>query len=269
MLYIGLIAFLPIRFAPSIPILVHVVSFLFILNILAKTKYTIILTFILSFILTFNAYFAFILRSDISLEIMASIFETHTAEAISMLKGMLLGSIIALIASTSLLYLSEKELKKSKISIKTSTFCLLAYLLLFIPAISYKRIKWEEQEGLFKDAPIRVIQDKVNMYAPILYGNIFTILAYQDEMAMLRKFSDQNNKVLPEGIVLNDTIDSPQKIYLIIGESAYRKHLSIYGYSVKTTPFLDSLTQADPSQIKYYNGIAAASFTRNALRIAL
>lgn len=269
MIYIGLIAFLPINMAPSIPMALHVISFFFILSLLAKTKYTFILTFILAFILTFNAYFAFVLGSDISMEIMASIFETHMAEAVSMLKGgVLIGSLIALIFTTLLLYLSERELKGAKFSRKWGIAGLLVYLFIFLPFVCYKRIAYEYEEDLFMEFPIRVGQDKVNMYAPILYGNIATIIAYQEEMAQLRKFSEGDKK-LPDGIIYNDTISSPEKIYLIIGESAYRNHLSLYGYSIKTTPFLDSLAQVDPPQLSYYDGIAPAAFTRNVLRIAL
>lgn len=270
LLYIGLIAFVPINFALSIPMALLVLSFLFLLNILAKTKYTLILTFLLAFILIFNAYFAFILKSDVSLEIIASIFETHMAEAVSMLKGgVLFGGLIGLAATTALLYFAEKELKESKLSIKVSLLCLAGYLLLFLPYVCYKRIKWMEEEELFKENPVRVVQDKVNLYAPVLYGNILTIIAYQDEMSMLREFSNQSNKTLPEGITYNDTIPVPQKIYLIIGESAYRNHWSLYGYPVKTTPFVDSLSQVEPKQLSFYNGIAAAPFTRNVLRMAL
>lgn len=269
LVYIGLIAFLPIKMALSFPMVFHVISFFFLLYILAKIKYTFILTFILAFILTFNAYFAFALGSDISMDIMASIFETHMAEAVSMLKGgVLIGSLVALILTTLILYLSEKELKDAKLSIKWPVIGLLAYLLLFLPFISYKRIVYEYEENLFIEFPIRVGQDKINMYAPILYGNIATIIAYQEEMAQLRKFSESDKK-LPDGIVHNDTIQTPEKIYLVIGESAYRKHLSLYGYPVKTTPFLDSLAQNTPTQIGYYDGIAPAAFTRNVLRIAL
>ncbi|MDR0823617.1 MAG: hypothetical protein LBN74_00860, partial [Prevotella sp.] len=36
--YIGLVAFLPINMKPSLPMALHVISFLFLLNILSKTK---------------------------------------------------------------------------------------------------------------------------------------------------------------------------------------------------------------------------------------
>ncbi len=268
MIYIGLIAFLPVRFAPSVPMTLHVLSFFFLLNILAKTKYTLPLTLILAYILTFNAYFAFVLGTDVSLEVMASIFETHAAEATSMLKKIWFPAILAFAASSALLIFAEKELKDAGFSRKYSIIALLAYLLLILPAICYKRIKYEYQEELFLEFPIRVGQDKVNMYAPVLYGNIATIVAYREEMSLLREFA-QAEKKLPEGIVYSDTIQAPQKIYLVIGESAYRKHLSLYGYEVKTTPFLDSLSQAEPPVMRHYDGIASAPFTRNALRIAL
>jgi glucan phosphoethanolaminetransferase (alkaline phosphatase superfamily) len=246
-----------------------VLSFFFIPVLLARTKYTFLLTFILAFILTFNAYFAFVLGSDISMDIMASIFETHMAEAVSMLKGgVLIGSLLALVLTIFLLCLSERELKRSEFSRKWAVAGLLAYLFLFLPFVCYKRIAYEYEEDLFMEFPIRVVQDKVNMYAPILYGNIATIAAYQDEMAQLRRFSGSDKK-LPDGIILNDTLPVPGKIYLVIGESAYRKHLSLYGYPIKTTPFLDSLAQVVPPRMSFYDGIAAAPFTRNVLRIAL
>jgi len=269
MIYIGLVAFLPIRFAPSVPMALHVVSFFFLLHILAKTKYTLPLTLILAYILTFNAYFSFVLGTDVSLEVMASIFETHAAEATSMLKKIWLPAILAFGFTTALLILAEKELKETKLSRKYSIIALLVYLLVILPVICYKRIKYEYQEELFTEFPVRVGQDKVNMYAPILYGNIATIMAYQEEMNLLRKFADQTDKKLPDGIVYSDTVQAPQKIYLVIGESAYRNHLSLYGYPVKTTPFLDSLSHAEPPVMKYYNGIAAAPFTRNVLRMAM
>ncbi len=268
MIFIALIAFLPIRFAPSVPMALHVLSFFFLLNILAKTKYTLPLTLILAYILTFNAYFAFALGTDVSLEVMASIFETHAAEATSMLKKIWLPAIVAFAAVTALLIFAQKELKEDGLSRKYSAIALLAYLLLILPAICYKRIKYEHQEELFIEFPVRVVQDKVNMYAPLLYGNIATIVAYREEMKLLSQFAETEKK-LPEGIAYSDTIQAPQKIYLVIGESAYRKHLSLYGYDVKTTPFLDSLSQIEPPVLRHYKGIAAASFTRNVLRMAL
>ncbi len=268
MIYIGLIAFLPIKFAPSVPMALHVLSFFFLLNIFAKTKYSLPFTLILAYILTFNAYFAFALGTDVSLEVMASIFETHAAEATSMLKKIWLPAIVAFAATSALLIFAQKELKEAKFSRKYSIIALLTYLLLILPMICYKRIKYEYQEELFLEFPVRVGQDKVNMYAPVLYGNIATIVAYREEMNLLRQFAE-TDKQLPEGIAYNDTIQAPQKIYLVIGESAYRKHLSLYGYDVKTTPFLDSLSQAEPPVMRYYDGIASAPFTRNVLRMAL
>lgn len=268
MIYIKLIAFLPIRFAPSIPMALHVLSFFFLLNILAKTKYTLAFTLVLAYILTFNAYFSFVLGTGISLEVMASIFETHAAETTSMLKEIWLLAMLAFAATSALLIFAEKELKKAKFSRKYSIIVLAAYLLVILPVICYKRIKYEYQEELFLEFPVQVGQDKVDMYAPVLYGNIATIVAYWEEMNLLREFT-QAKKKLPEGIVYSDTVQAPQKIYLVIGESAYRKHLSLYGYAVKTTPFLDSLSLAEPPVMKRYDGIAASSFTRNVLRMAL
>lgn len=270
MLYIFLIVFVPIHFAFSIPMIFHVTSFFLLITLLAKIRYTFILTFLLGFFLIFNAYFAFAFGSDISLGAMASILETTPAEAVSMMKGgVLLWGLIGLVITVFLLYLSQKELKEVKIPVKYIVTGYLAYVLIFLPFLSYKRIKYEVQEDLFKESPVRLIQDKVNMYAPVVYGNILTVMAHYEEMSQMRRFLNADDKVLPEGIVLNDTVSVPEKIYLIIGESVYRKHMSLYGYDLPTTPFADSLALNDSVHMRYYDGIAPAAFTRNVLRIAL
>ncbi len=50
-----------------------------------------------------------------------------------------------------------------------------------------------------------------------------------------------------------------EKIVIVIGESAVRDRMSLYGYPEKTTPFLDSLNPW------HFNGIAAANQTRYAV----
>lgn len=55
------------------------------------------------------------------------------------------------------------------------------------------------------------------------------------------------------------------KVYFVIGESATRTHMSLYGYDVQTTPFLDSLARCDSQHISYYNALSTATVTRNAV----
>lgn len=265
-----LIAFIPIHFAFSIPMLLMVGSFLCILNILAKTKYSLPFSIIFTLVIAFNAYVAFVYGSEITMGMIASFFETNKAEVLSMGKAAVIPAILVLTATIALILFSQKELKSAKrFSLRLSIVGLLLYLLAFLPFICYRRIKSQELERLVSEFPLLVGQNIINMYAPVLYGNIITYAAYNNEMRMLREFAQDYDKPLPEGITLQKQAKVPEKIFLVIGESSFRRHYSLYGYNIKTTPFLDSLALENPSPLNFYDGIAAAPFTRDAVRIAL
>jgi glucan phosphoethanolaminetransferase (alkaline phosphatase superfamily) len=100
------------------------------------------------------------------------------------------------------------------------------------------------------------------------YIDISTFIAYQHERYEMKKFLKMEKR-MPAGITFDAHRESPEKIFFIIGESASRHHYSLYGYEEKTSPFFDSLAQAVPPALHYYNAYSPASITRDALRIIL
>ncbi len=245
-------------------------TILFVQNILAKTKYTLPATIILIIILSFDAFFAFIYKSYLTIFILGSILETDHIEAREAL-NIFAGTSFLIIAVTSYLVIfSQKELKKnSLISRKASLSILIIYFLLVIPPAIYIKLKRDNgARNYISLDPLLTIESTLKTITPVFYGDFSTFGVYQYRKWPLRAFV-KHERTLPVGITSDESKDVPEKIYFIIGETARRDHMSLYGYTINTTPFLDSLYQTGTSGFNFYKGIAPAPLTREALRIVL
>ena len=100
---------------------------------------------------------------------------------------------------------------------------------------------------------------------------IFLLLIKHEPFNMVNKYFKvkdranlvyQRNENLRKEHLINVTnpVQFYDKIIIIQGESANKHHLSLYGYSIKTTPFLDELFQN--KQIYKFNVIAPSNQTR-------
>lgn len=268
LLYCCIIVLIPVKFSFNIPVIINALSFFFILNIIAKLRFAYVYAVLLILILSINAYFSITYGGPISVGAIASIFETNKVEASSMLKEVLIPGSIILLVTSLLVIASVRELRAATFSIKKSVIFLLVYCLVFIPVVSYAKLKSDNAPSEAAHYQSFAAYSLLNSTAPLLYGNIGAIFVYKREMDRIKQYVDVDRKI-PEGIVLNDEHKKPKKIFLIIGESALRKHYSLYGYNRPTTPFLDSLNRAENSGLNFYNAISPASLTRDALRIIL
>lgn len=258
--------------AISKPSMLHALSILLFLNIFAKIRNNIIsgiLTVFLAYFISLDAYFAYIYGSPILPGMMASIFETNSAEATEALKDAAVISIIIFAATTTLLFLARKELRTLNFSIKKSLLVLLVYWVIVMPSVIYRKLAVNDSlMGEFRLYPVETVRTLIGKHFPLVYNNFATLAAYKYEMQKLKNYVSSERR-LPEGISLDRTLNTPDKIYFIIGESSYRKHYSLYGYHLPTTPFLDSLLLTSPDKLSYYNGIAPATLTRDATRMIL
>lgn len=181
---------------------------------------------------------------------------------------MILGQLpiigILIIVDTTLIILSEKELKVGGLSLRYSIIILSVYCFIFLPAIYFWKVKTDDRNI----TTFWKIQRIVNMHAPVLYGNMSTLILYMSELVHVSRLKD-TPKEIPEGIRYNPDKDSPDKIFFVIGESGFRGHISLYGYPVNTTPFVDSLAQAVPKQLSYFNGVAPSKYTHIAIPFLL
>ncbi|WP_029905235.1 sulfatase-like hydrolase/transferase [Prevotella sp. 10(H)] len=256
------------QYIVSKPAIINALSFILVLNILAKTKYSLWLSLILSFFISFDAYFAFVYSNKASIGTMASILETNATEAGGVLSEVIFIALACLAASIFLILMSQRELKESKFTRKSAAIMLLIYWIVVMPAIGYwkiKALKWEYYVSTF---PVISLNNLVGNNFPLVYIDIANIVAYMREKHHMKLYM-QLEKQMPDGISFNSQKESPKKIFFIIGESASRKHYSLYGYKEKTSPFLDSLAQIMPDDLHYYDAYSPASITRDALRLIL
>lgn len=246
------------------------VTLLFIQNLLAKTKYTLPITILFIVILSFDAFFAFVYRSYLTIFILGSFFETDQVEAREALGQFAIVAVPIVLVTSLLVLLSQRELRKdTHVSRKLSLLVLLAYFLVVVPAVTYIKLKKDETaQNYISLDPLLTIEGTLKNILPVFYGDFSTFGIYQYRMWEMRSFID-HERSLPKGVTFDKEKPQPEKIYFIIGETARRDHMSLYGYSVKTTPFLDSLYQSQTLDFTFHRGVAPAPLTREALRIIL
>lgn len=268
LIYLCSITIIPNNYL-SKPSIINAASFFLFINIISKTRYPFIFSLILGIFLSFDAYFAFYYHIRASIGIIASIFETNYAEAVSMTKDLWCMALLIFAITTILIFMAQKEWKEVKFSKKLSFLALLFYWIIFIPSTLYwKGIRIPEKDEESSTPFTYIVFGNLSEHFPLIYGDISALFTYKSELAKLKEYQ-HTMRVIRKDIILTDTINTPEKIFLVIGESSMREHYSLYGYALKTTPFLDSLSAADNSPLRHYEGLAAAPITRDALRLML
>lgn len=245
----------------SIPFLLSAICIMCIIRTISLTRYYHILAFVLAVILSANAVVCVLYQGYFTFGIFASIMETNPNEASGAFKNLAIVSAILLTSASFLIMLSCKEFRASNLSKKKPLLYIVAYLLLFLPLLSYIYI---EKNGLyenFKHRPMLAMQRTTMDYAPVLFGNIAVALCYYEDITLLKEMSKMPKDIL-DGISLDDDdIETVDKIYIVLGESANPRHHSVYGYKISTTPFLDSLKN-HTDFLNLYEAYTAAPFTR-------
>lgn len=249
--------------------ILNAISLLLYLFLFGRGRFRYFFLIIFSVLLTLDAYYAFFFHRGVSIGIIASIFETTSAEAKGVMKVLFPGSLVLLSITTFLILLSANELGKLKMRRKYGVILLAVYLFVGIPGYMFLYTNYSPKyQEWFKDAPVLTFQEITTRQSSLLYGTLSSIAAYYYERREVQRYSEDWERSLPDGISLNQH-GTPQKIYFIVGESQWRKHMSIYGYPIKTTPFLDSLYQVSDDITIYRNFFSPACITRDALRILL
>lgn len=99
-----------------------------------------------------------------------------------------------------------------------------------------------------------------------MYSNFTTYLYYKVDYERSKRMLERP-RTIPVGVELEDKSESLyEKVFFVMGESSTASHYSLYGYDRPTTPFLDSLSSIENSPLKYYDAVAPACITTNAIR---
>lgn len=243
-------------------------SFIALLMVVAKTRYTLPLFILLGIFVALDVFFAIFFGERLTVGLMASIMDTNPGEIQGAVKNMLIWGAPILISTFGLMYSSKEELKKNNISRSIPLVLFSVYWLLVVPICCFyylQRIEcWREEMKLSK---IYTLYYTTSYKFPLIYNNVLAFAVYLDTKNDFSSYADADRRI-PVGITYDSDQDTPEKIYLVLGESARRDHLSLYGYNKKTTPFLDSLAQ-DTIRMKYYDGISCATLTREVISLSL
>lgn len=262
--------------------LVNASVLLFALIIFARTFLRIPVVIILSLLMTIDVGLFYVYNSPMNHSVIASIFETNISEVRDVMKMVL---PIGLLAFCTFIFLSVKssvEIRKVlKINVLTIVIALLFSISVFyiIPVVFYKGEETMGDQGednigvtiefIKNSSFFSFYLEKINDKYPFVIRDVFLTGAYLDEMARIKE-DLLKVKSLPQGIIFDSiAANNIDKIILVIGESANRENFSLYGYSVKTTPFLDSLSFSTDLLSYYDNIISPSCFTREALRLTL
>ncbi|MGR5126297.1 phosphoethanolamine transferase [Photobacterium swingsii] len=185
----------------------------------------------------------------------SSIMETNSNEAYGFLSEFgYFWIFVSLLISSIFFFISSKITINIKIKYKV----LLLIILLFIHPIRWA-VSGSKSFGEFVSEPYIKIND---LYYYTLLNPIFNFATYKDEQRLLLAPDNYN---LPSHITDNGKDSEYNKVYVIIGESAYRNHLSAYGYNIETTPYIDSLSN-DPKFNLVHNTISPTPITRESLK---
>lgn len=251
-------------------IIINIASLFFLFNIVAKTKYTFVITGLLVLFLTADVVYYILYSSSIYVGIFSSILETTPIEAKEMLGNTWATVICSLVIISGLCFLSLRELKRGGLKRRLSLILFLVINILLIPsylALNIYRNQDVQAQALFKESPVLFGQTVISAKFPIVYNDIAILFVYSLERYKISRFRGVQ-KQMPEGIVFDSKHEPVERIYLIIGESSFRGHYSLYGYAEKTTPFLDSL-KLNTNTLNYYEAISPACITRDAIRFSL
>lgn len=218
-----------------VDLLETIVSFgilLFLIGILFKSNYLKIISYTIMLLLAINfglsIYIRLIFKEDFNTGLALSFLSTNKNEAFGVLKDFTVYPFF--IISVFFFFILFKAVKK----ISTITFTKKEYLLFFASLfliimyhfVGYKTVYYQKNIGKFRIEKIKYFS---NLY-PIYYLNEFIVS--QSFLNDLEKI--EQTKV--DFSTLKYKENNIETIVLVIGESARKDNMSLYGYNRDTTP---------------------------------
>ncbi|WP_337018142.1 phosphoethanolamine transferase [Leclercia sp. AS011] len=208
-----------------------------------------IIAFILTVFLTLNFAFAFntwnVYQSEFNTVFAMSILATHIAEAKSM-SGLYISSLPVIMAYFFITWYAIKSLSEN-LSDRAKT---ISMVLLVGYMGWYSTANWLKQR---KDLEVYYpLSSRILTNTPFYTGSEF-IIAYRDS-ALAEKISQQN--VHYPALQYHQT--GIENYVVIVGESARRSNMQLYGFNQETTPVESSFKK---NALIFTNAIAPASAT--------
>ena len=112
--------------------------------------------------------------------------------------------------------------------------------------------------------PITTVS-RVYKGVPVIGEGLLTASYYHEKAG----FAELNSTTQPPFLVADSSGVAAELVVLVIGESSTRHHYSLYGYDVKTTPYLDEQALSNPHFVALTNAVSPSPITRESLKRAL
>lgn len=225
------------------------VSLLTACVLLAKNRFTKIVSWLLVLLMTVNfgiSLSAFMIyKSGVNVGMIISILNTNFAEAKSMSYMFIAPVVISLAFGALFFYVVNRLRKKIPLNYKT---ILLALICVLLPFLFYAKHKFISNKG----------GGSMIKSAYFLSNFVQAGLAIQKEAALMEDHIPVYDlEKLRPGV---------QNIILVIGESARRQNLSLYGYPKETTPY----TEKEKDQLLIYKkAVSPAGITNLSVPLVL
>ncbi|MDR1811131.1 MAG: phosphoethanolamine transferase [Prevotella sp.] len=245
------------------------------LIIFSKTFLRIPVVVVLAFLASFDVGLIYFYKAPMNEAVIASVFESNMTEATGVLLHLAFVWLPAFGLFGFLALKASLEINRGlKRFILLPSACLLADVTaLFVLPLLTTLTYFEKKDpslilmNIRTSSFIAYFSEKVSPKYPFIIGDMFLAGTYLEQMT---RFNGIEEKGMPSGVVFRpDTITGARadKIILVVGESARRENHSLYGYPVKTTPFLDSLASNKEYLSCFQHVISPSNFTRDVLRM--
>ena len=194
----------------------------------------------------------------ISEGVLASITETNTYEAFSMLKPVLFITMPALIVTVGILFIYKKF-----ITVKFRPILPLAYCIII--AIIFLSVSTNVQNDTYKDYRLKLVI--LREFYPVVIGNVvyLGVTSFSTDI-----YADTSEiEVFNDAVILPPQNINDNLVVLIMGESSLVSRYSAYGYPKPTTPLMAEVFSQKNGGCIINNSHSSASFTRDSIPMTL
>ncbi|MFT6625061.1 MAG: heptose-I-phosphate ethanolaminephosphotransferase [Cycloclasticus sp.] len=207
------------------------------------------------------SYF-YVFGQDFSQSVLFIIFESNLAESNEFIESYITPTIIGLLfIYACVAYAFWRQLEPVYLSHR---FGKAASIAIFSFIFSWPLINPLAVQGASWDSSIKKLQDRIEPASPWnIVAGYFKYIKVRDEM---EKQLANNSQIPPLKELTDANANKESTMVLVIGESTNAQRMSLYGYSRKTTPLLDSMRN---ELIAFNNVISPRPYTIEALQQVL
>ena len=195
-------------------------------------------------------YFS-IYRQEFTQSVLFIVFESNPSEASEFVGNYFAWWMVpALLAHTAIAWWLWRRLRPLAMPKRAAWALSLAILTLIVLPGTY-RVLYKGRDltaGTFSHALANHLEPAVP------WQFVVGLAKYDKQLGEMQSLLEQNQRLPPVANLVDANAGQPSTLVLVIGESTNRQHMSLYGYSRKTTPRLEAMRD----QLAVFNQVVAS-----------